>query len=245
MLTETVQRLLCPALDIRLVSSTWVERAGSAAVVGRDAARHGRGAQRPRCEASAWPGGCRSDARSVALDDAGGEVVRPCILWNDGRTKREVAYLNEVAGRERLVSLIGNLSFAGLTAPKLLWRNSPRPVRHQFGYLGHGFIPKRFVLSGAGRLHSFCHANGAHHFMGRILPTASCAAWFMDEVIRETDYGRSQRSTLVQFEPAPHCSYHIQTVCARRPRSRHVGAPQRHVAWTVLRDGRGKETLCA
>lgn len=238
MLTETVQRLLCPALDIRLVSSTWVERAESAAVVGRDAARHGRGAQRPRCEASAWPGGCRSDARSVALDDAG-EVVRPCILWNDGRTKRGVAHLNEVAGRERLVSLIGNLSFAGLTAPKLLWRNSSRPVRHQFGYLGHGFIPKRFVLSGAVGCIRFAMS------MGRILPTASCTAWFMDEVIRETDYGRSQRSTLVQFEPAPHCSYHIQTVCARRPRSRHVGAPQRHVAWTVLRDGRGKETFCA
>lgn len=154
MLTETVQRLLCPALDIRLVSSTWVERAESAAVVGRDAARHGRGTQRSRCEASAWPGGCRSDARSVALDDAG-EVVRPCILWNDGRTKREVAYLNEVVGRERLVSLTGNLAFAGFTAPKLLWRNSPRLARHQFGYLGHGFIPKRFVLSGAGRKVAF------------------------------------------------------------------------------------------
>lgn len=77
------------------------------------------------------------------------------------------------------------------------------------------FLTDLFYPEPEGRLHSFCHANEAHHLMGCILSDASCTTWFMDEVIRETDYGRSQRLTLVQFEPAPHCSYHIQTVCAR------------------------------
>ena len=53
----------------------------------------------------------------VALDVAG-EVIRPCILWNDGRTDEEVCFLNETIGRERLSELAGNIAFAGFTAPK-------------------------------------------------------------------------------------------------------------------------------
>ena len=52
----------------------------------------------------------------VALD-AAGEVVRPCILWNDGRTERETEYLNTLPVAE----YTGNMAFAGFTAPKLLW----------------------------------------------------------------------------------------------------------------------------
>lgn len=52
----------------------------------------------------------------VALD-AVGEVVRPCILWNDGRTERETEYLNALPVAE----YTGNMAFAGFTASKLLW----------------------------------------------------------------------------------------------------------------------------
>ena len=52
----------------------------------------------------------------VALD-AAGEVVRPCILWNDGRAERETEYLNTLPVAE----YTGNMAFAGFTAPKLLW----------------------------------------------------------------------------------------------------------------------------
>lgn len=52
----------------------------------------------------------------VALD-AAGEVVRPCILWNDGRTERETEYLNALPVAE----YTGNMAFAGFTASKLLW----------------------------------------------------------------------------------------------------------------------------
>lgn len=53
--------------------------------------------------------------------DAQDEVVRPAILWNDGRTTEETAYLNEQIGRERLTGYTANIAFAGFTAPKILW----------------------------------------------------------------------------------------------------------------------------
>ena len=66
----------------------------------------------------------------VALDEAN-QVIRPAILWNDGRTFREVEYLNGTVGKERLSALTANIAFAGFTAPKLLWmqRNEPESFR--------------------------------------------------------------------------------------------------------------------
>mgnify|MGYP000060792625 CR=1 FL=1 len=54
----------------------------------------------------------------VVLDEQD-QVIRPAILWNDGRTAQEVDYLNEVVGREKLSALTANIAFAGFTAPKI------------------------------------------------------------------------------------------------------------------------------
>ena len=62
----------------------------------------------------------------VALD-RDDRVIRPAILWNDGRTGQEVEYLNETVGRERLSALTANIAFAGFTAPKLLWMRKHEP----------------------------------------------------------------------------------------------------------------------
>ena len=62
----------------------------------------------------------------VILDEAD-QVIRPAILWNDGRTAKEVDYLNNVVGRERLSALTANIAFAGFTAPKLLWLRENEP----------------------------------------------------------------------------------------------------------------------
>ena len=56
----------------------------------------------------------------VVLDEMD-QVIRPAILWNDGRTAKETEYLNEVIGKEALSKYTANIAFAGLTAPKLLW----------------------------------------------------------------------------------------------------------------------------
>ena len=62
----------------------------------------------------------------VTLDEKD-EVIRPAILWNDGRTSEETNYLNEVIGRNRLSEYTANIAFAGFTAPKILWMQKNEP----------------------------------------------------------------------------------------------------------------------
>lgn len=62
----------------------------------------------------------------VTLDEAD-DVIRPAILWNDGRTGEETEYLNSVIGKEKLSEYTANIAFAGFTAPKLLWMQKNEP----------------------------------------------------------------------------------------------------------------------
>lgn len=55
------------------------------------------------------------------------QIIRPAILWNDGRTGEETAYLNEVIGKEKLSEYTANIAFAGFTAPKILWMQKNEP----------------------------------------------------------------------------------------------------------------------
>lgn len=57
----------------------------------------------------------------LVMLDENDEVIRPAILWNDGRTVKETDYLNEEIGRDRLSGYTANIAFAGFTAPKILW----------------------------------------------------------------------------------------------------------------------------
>ncbi len=62
----------------------------------------------------------------VTLDEKD-NVLRPAILWNDGRTTEETNYLNEVIGKEKLSAYTANIAFAGFTAPKILWMQKNEP----------------------------------------------------------------------------------------------------------------------
>ena len=79
----------------------------------------------------------------VALDEAG-QVLRPAILWNDGRTGEENAWLNEAFGADRLAALTGNISFAGFTAPKLLWMKKHEPAL--FDRIRRVMLPKDYLV---------------------------------------------------------------------------------------------------
>ena len=57
----------------------------------------------------------------LVILDENDEVIRPAILWNDGRTWKETDYLNEEIGKENLSKYTANIAFAGFTAPKILW----------------------------------------------------------------------------------------------------------------------------
>ena len=54
-------------------------------------------------------------------------VIRPTILWNDGRTYEECDYLNNVIGKDKLSEYTANISFTGFTAPKILWVKNKEP----------------------------------------------------------------------------------------------------------------------
>ncbi len=59
--------------------------------------------------------------------DKNDNVIRPAILWNDGRTGEETVYLNEKIGKEKLSNYTANIAFAGFTAPKILWMQKNEP----------------------------------------------------------------------------------------------------------------------
>lgn len=57
----------------------------------------------------------------LVILDGNDNIIRPAILWNDGRTGKETEYLNNTVGEEKLSEYTANIAFAGFTAPKLLW----------------------------------------------------------------------------------------------------------------------------
>jgi len=78
----------------------------------------------------------------VALD-SDDNVIRPAILWNDGRTAEEVEYLNNKIGKEKLSSLTANTAFAGFTAPKILWMKKNEPDK--FKRIAKIMLPKDYI----------------------------------------------------------------------------------------------------
>ncbi|MCC7334475.1 MAG: xylulokinase [Pirellulaceae bacterium] len=68
---------------------------------------------------------------SVFLDKAG-KVLRPALLWNDGRTAAECAEITEKAGgRDELIRMVANPAMTGFTAPKILWLRNNEPKRFE------------------------------------------------------------------------------------------------------------------
>ena len=85
----------------------------------------------------------------VTLDE-NDAVIRPAILWNDGRTVEETDYLNNVIGKKVLSDNTGNIAFAGFTAPKILWMKKNEP--DNFAKIKKMMLPKDYLvyrLSGA------------------------------------------------------------------------------------------------
>ena len=79
----------------------------------------------------------------VVLDEQD-NVIRPAILWNDGRTKRQTEYLNEQVGKENLIRYTGNIAFAGFTAPKLLWMQQEET--DNFNKISKIMLPKDYLI---------------------------------------------------------------------------------------------------
>lgn len=95
------------------------------------------------------------DASSVAGISFGGQmhglvildendnVIRPALLWNDGRTFEETDYLNNEIGKAKLSEYTANIAFTGFTAPKILWIKNKEP--ENFKKIKKIMLPKDYI----------------------------------------------------------------------------------------------------
>lgn len=79
----------------------------------------------------------------LVILDENDDVIRPAILWNDGRTFEECDYLNNVIGKETLSKYTANISFTGFTAPKVLWVRNKEP--ENFARIKKIMLPKDYI----------------------------------------------------------------------------------------------------
>lgn len=79
----------------------------------------------------------------LVILDGKDQVIRPAILWNDGRTVKETDYLNHVIGKDKLSEYTANIAFAGFTTPKLLWVKANEP--ENFARIKKIMLPKDYL----------------------------------------------------------------------------------------------------
>ena len=79
----------------------------------------------------------------LVILDKEDNVIRPAILWNDGRTTEECDYLNHTIGTDKLSEYTANIAFAGFTAPKLLWLFKHEP--DNFAKIDKIMLPKDYL----------------------------------------------------------------------------------------------------
>lgn len=87
--------------------------------------------------------GCGGQMHGLVILDENDHVIRPAILWNDGRTAKQVDHLNNEIGKERLSQLTANIAFAGFTAPKILWVKENEP--ENFNKIAKIMLPKDYI----------------------------------------------------------------------------------------------------
>ena len=87
--------------------------------------------------------GAGGQMHGLVVLDKDDNVIRPAILWNDGRTAAQVDYLNNEIGKDKLSEMTANIAFAGFTAPKLLWMKENEP--ELFDRIDKIMLPKDYI----------------------------------------------------------------------------------------------------
>jgi xylulokinase len=87
--------------------------------------------------------GLTGQMHGLVLLDGKGDVLRPCIMWNDQRTADQCAAITDKVGTAKLLELTGNPVLPGFTAPKIVWvrENEPDTYRNT----AHALLPKDYV----------------------------------------------------------------------------------------------------
>jgi xylulokinase len=85
--------------------------------------------------------GLSGQMHGATLLDEKGAVLRPCILWNDGRSAAQCDELTR--SWPGLHAVTGNLAMPGFTAPKLMWVAEHEP--EIFKRVAKVLLPKAYV----------------------------------------------------------------------------------------------------
>ena len=101
-------------------------------------------AQRSDTGASIAGVGISGQMHSSVFLDRAGTVIRPALLWCDGRTTTECREIEQrVGGEHRLRDLASNPALEGFTLPKLLWLRKHEPAA--FARLATVLLPKDYI----------------------------------------------------------------------------------------------------
>jgi len=117
------------------------------------------------------------------------EVLRPCILWNDGRSVAECAEIEAACPRSRQIA--GNIAMAGFTAPKLLWVKKHEPAI--FAKVAKVLLPKDYVRL----LMTGDHASDMSDSAGTLWMDVAKRDW-SDELLAATSLTRAHMPKLFE-----------------------------------------------
>lgn len=93
--------------------------------------------------------GLTGQMHGMVLLDSSHNILRPAIIWCDQRTGNECLEITEAVGKDKLLSITGNLALTGFTASKIIWVKNHQP--EIFEKIRKILLPKdyiRFKLSG-------------------------------------------------------------------------------------------------
>ena len=87
--------------------------------------------------------GLTGQMHGLVLMDNTGHVLRPAILWNDGRTQAQCDEIHATVGKEKFIQITGNVALTGFTAPKILWVKENEP--DVYSRARHVLLPKDYI----------------------------------------------------------------------------------------------------
>ena len=117
------------------------------------------------------------------------EVLRPCILWNDGRSAAECKEME--AALPALRQIAGNIAMPGFTAPKIAWVRKHEPQVYE--KIAKVLLPKAYVrllLTGE-------HVEDMSDAAGTLWLDVAKRDW-SDELLAVTGLNRSHMPRLVE-----------------------------------------------
>lgn len=127
----------------------------------------------------------------LVILDENDNVIRPAILWNDGRTTKQVDYLNNTIGKDKLSKYTANIAFAGFTAPKILWVKENEP--ENFKKIAKIMLPKDYIAYKMTGVHSCDYSDAS----GMLLLDVKNKCW-SKEMMEICDVKESQLPKLFE-----------------------------------------------